>query len=217
MPEDASVRHGQRKVPLSHDHIKKQKVLVHLQGNATRSRFGTHESESPRSQMGSAREERQEDRTTSPSEDDGFQKDSRSGFSQHRNPLKSKSRDQALSSTKSSKRPRAIQSESVELGEERSNAAQPQSNVGPPSQSQIYREINRQSKTATALNAPKPVQSRQAWSKEETQRLIELIEEYGTSWALLKRKDEIDGNILERRGQVALKDKARNMKFDYRK
>ena len=63
----------------------------------------------------------------------------------------------------------------------------------------------------------KPPQVRKGWTDEETQRLLELIIEFGTSWALLKSEDFAAGNILESRDQVALKDKARNMKMDYLK
>jgi hypothetical protein len=73
---------------------------------------------------------------------------------------------------------------------------------------------------------PKPVGSRtlysdartrRRWTEEENDRLIYLIENYGVSWAALKRKDDVmdDGPKLEDRDQVQLKDRARNIKIEY--
>ncbi|KAJ9238500.1 hypothetical protein DTO169E5_4700 [Paecilomyces variotii] len=79
----------------------------------------------------------------------------------------------------------------------------------------------------TSEPKPKPVESRPAysdysrarrrWSNEENERLIYLIENYGVSWATLKRKDDVmeDGPKLEDRDQVQLKDRARNIKIEY--
>ena len=77
-----------------------------------------------------------------------------------------------------------------------------------------YKEVNAGAKRITAKQSKK-VQSRKAWTERETGTLINLIEEYGTSWTLLKESDT-DG-VLKRRDQVALKDKARNMKLDFLK
>ena len=46
---------------------------------------------------------------------------------------------------------------------------------------------------------------------------LDLITQYGTSWARLKKEDGRDGKteFLGDRDQVALKDKARNMKLDF--
>ncbi|KAL9114273.1 MAG: hypothetical protein Q9227_001695 [Pyrenula ochraceoflavens] len=65
-------------------------------------------------------------------------------------------------------------------------------------------------------HSPKP-QVRRAWTAEETERLIDLIAEHGLSWVRLKTFDECheEGEVLGRRDQVALKDKARNMKMDF--
>ena len=72
------------------------------------------------------------------------------------------------------------------------------------------------SKNVSRLNLPKP-QNRTKWSPAEDDRLISLIEEVGCSWARIKKLDADSGNILELRDQVALKDKARNMKYDFLK
>ena len=91
-----------------------------------------------------------------------------------------------------------------------------QSSRPPPSQVEEYRAANAAAKERKAWQV-KPPQVRKGWTDEETQRLLELIEEHGTSWALLKSEDFAAGNILASRDQVALKDKARNMKMDYLK
>lgn len=85
-----------------------------------------------------------------------------------------------------------------------------------PSQVHTYNEANSLAKERVALRN-KTVQTRRAWTENETQTLLDLIVDYGTSWAQLKRADDSDSGLLKDRGQVALKDKARNMKFDYLK
>ncbi|KAL8678258.1 MAG: hypothetical protein Q9186_005371 [Xanthomendoza sp. 1 TL-2023] len=87
-----------------------------------------------------------------------------------------------------------------------------------PSQVEVYREVNSTAKHRVA-SQPKRPQTRTPWSAVETNRLQELIEEYGLSWSLLKKRDEEhdDGQKLADRDQTALKDKARNMKMDYLK
>ena len=78
---------------------------------------------------------------------------------------------------------------------------------------ETYVRANESAKQNMALGT-KPPQKRSAWTGAETDMLHHLITEYGTSWALLKQQDE---NVLKARDQVALKDKARNMKMDYLK
>lgn len=58
---------------------------------------------------------------------------------------------------------------------------------------------------------------RKAWTRAEEAQLQSLIADYGTSWTELKKMDEADGNLLADRDQVALKDKARNMKMAFLK
>ena len=86
----------------------------------------------------------------------------------------------------------------------------------PASQVEEYLAANAAAKERKAWQV-KPPQVRKGWTEEETERLLELIEEHGTSWALLKNEDFAAGEILQSRDQVALKDKARNMKLDYLK
>ena len=87
----------------------------------------------------------------------------------------------------------------------------------PLSQSHVeYVRVNQSAKQKMAV-VPKPPQSRTAWTSVETEMLLYLITEYGTSWKLLKNEDRNQGHVLEARDQVSLKDKARNMKMDYLK
>lgn len=88
------------------------------------------------------------------------------------------------------------------------------------SQAQIAEQtkrINRLAKDQVRARAPTKVQTRRPWSEEETSTLIEYIMEHGTSYAFIKNLDESDQNVLEGRDQIALKDKARNIKTDYLK
>ena len=85
-----------------------------------------------------------------------------------------------------------------------------------PTQLDTSKEANALAREMTALR-PKKVQSRTPWSDEETETLLQLITTYGTSWAVLQAEDKRNGDVLSSRGQVALKDKARNLKMDYLK
>lgn len=90
-------------------------------------------------------------------------------------------------------------------------------NAPPPTQLENFKKANSENKLRKSDKTKKP-QSRKAWTDKETEALIELISEHGTSWALLKTIDEKSGgNKLASRDQVALKDKARNMKLDFLK
>ena len=81
---------------------------------------------------------------------------------------------------------------------------------------QEYIRVNESAKQKMAV-VTKPPQRRSAWTGVETDMLYYLITEHGTSWKLLKEQDREQGHVLEARDQVALKDKARNMKMDYLK
>ena len=84
----------------------------------------------------------------------------------------------------------------------------------PTAQPDVYATINA---TAKARNAavPRPTQVRTPWSMLETDKLLDLIQDFGPKWARLKNEDTDD--VLLNRDQVALKDKARNMKLDFLK
>lgn len=87
----------------------------------------------------------------------------------------------------------------------------------PPERVQLenYKMAKELARINTAARAKKKTQTRKAWTDLETETLINLISEHGTSWKLLKDKDA--GKVLVDRDQTALKDKARNIKFDYLK
>lgn len=82
-------------------------------------------------------------------------------------------------------------------------------------QSEAYKATNEAAKMNTAARTKKKVQTRKAWTDLETETLINLIQDHGTSWKLLKDQDV--NKILLDRDQTSLKDKARNIKLDYLK
>jgi hypothetical protein len=86
-----------------------------------------------------------------------------------------------------------------------------------------YELVNAQAKQIT-IKVSKPIQTRTPWSKPQTDMLIWLIGEYGPAYSTIaKEAEEKYNDIFGNRGsnkqllQGALKDKARNMKFDYMK
>ena len=79
-------------------------------------------------------------------------------------------------------------------------------------QADVYNEAKNAARIVTARR-PKNPQSRTFWTREEEGQLMDLIKDYGCSWTKLKTMDR--ENILESRDQVALKDKARNMKVNF--
>ena len=116
---------------------------------------------------------------------------------------------------KRSKGQRSSQVENEENDVTRGNPEEENISQFPPSQLDNYKKANSSAKYMKA-ETPKRAQSRRAWTDLETEKLIALIEEYGISWAQLKDYDG-DNGVLANRDQVALKDKARNMKLDYLK
>jgi hypothetical protein len=73
--------------------------------------------------------------------------------------------------------------------------------------------------TAKRLVKRRQPQQRSRWTEVEVERLVELIEDYGVSWAYLLTMDgeHPQGAVLQQRDQTSLKDKARNMKIDFLK
>ena len=112
--------------------------------------------------------------------------------------------------------PKKVRIQAANGARAQSIAQERQSTGPPPSQVEEYLAANAAAKERKAWQV-KPPQVRKGWTEEETERLLELIEEHGTSWALLKSEDFAAGNVLDSRDQVALKDKARNMKLDFLK
>jgi hypothetical protein len=77
-----------------------------------------------------------------------------------------------------------------------------------------FREVNAHAKYAVARITQKSrtTQKRIPWSEADTDKFIKLIGEHGCSWADLHRRGEFG-----HRDQVALKDKARNLKVAFLK
>lgn len=83
-----------------------------------------------------------------------------------------------------------------------------------------YRVVNAIAKDNTRLIPPK-IQTRTRWTPTEEDALVDYIRRLGCSWSRIKKEDSDDTDDkvpprwLDGRDQVALKDKARNMKFDF--
>lgn len=85
------------------------------------------------------------------------------------------------------------------------------------------REYTEQKEILTS-QAPRPTPTprralintgRVRWTPEAELKFEEYVCDYGCSWAYIKQLDEAEDNLLEGRDQVALKDKARNMKVSF--
>jgi hypothetical protein len=86
------------------------------------------------------------------------------------------------------------------------------SDVPPPS----YGEVNAVARYAAAARSTQPTyrtQRRTPWSEADTDTLIKLIGQHCTRWSIIKSA----GSFEVERDQVALKDKARNIKARYLK
>ncbi|KIW15203.1 hypothetical protein PV08_05248 [Exophiala spinifera] len=84
----------------------------------------------------------------------------------------------------------------------------------------VNAEAKRNAQLSRALRGGSAVQVRKGWTEAETHRLIELIELVnGPSWVQIQEEDfaHADGPELHNRDQIALKDKARNLKMDFLK
>ena len=158
-----------------------------------------------------------------PSEDGGFERDSRVHDIQRKRTAAPVGKRRAPATTEQSPAKRIRQARAPdedEDDEEDLRAAADQhnrANAPRPSQAQIYKRTNEQAKLFSATQQPKKVQRRNAWSGDETEALIDYIETIGTSWAQILKTDETDREVLQSRDQVALKDKARNIKMDFLK
>lgn len=153
------------------------------------------------------------DELEEPSQDQGFQQDNRTFDVASRRAVKPA---RAPRRTKKARIAQAAQA----INEAEQNFSQPeqatQDNSVPRSTFDAYQQSKERAQEFQA-SQPKKVQVRKAWTDEETGLLLDLIEEHGTSWRLLKQIDLENDYILKDRDQVALKDKARNMKLDFLK
>jgi len=154
-----------------------------------------------------------------PSQDEGFQQDNRNQDIAG----KRRSKPQAAARVPSqlqqpAKRARMTEGEDEDGNHDVDAAVDDYNNAGDPPDSTLgaYQSSKTRALAMTA-SQPKKVQVRKAWTDDETGTLLDLIEEHGTSWRLLKEIDDNGHSILRGRDQVALKDKARNMKLDFLK
>ncbi|RDW64255.1 hypothetical protein BP5796_10757 [Coleophoma crateriformis] len=82
----------------------------------------------------------------------------------------------------------------------------------PPTFSSVA-AIAKQEGTRARARRPTMSQTRIPWSEHDSSLLVKLIGEYGSSWTQIEQR----GGFEVSRGQVGLKDKARNMKVAYLK
>ena len=183
-----------------------QRRLIDRQENATRVAFDSQDTDS--------------NQNASPADlddEDDFQEQQPPVGSSSRRSLKSSNKRTATEPPRSQgPSPKKVRIHAANGARAQSIAQDRHPSRPPASQIQEYLAANAAAKERKAWQV-KPPQVRKGWTEEETERLLELIEEHGTSWALLKSEDFVAGNILESRDQVALKDKARNLKLDYLK
>jgi Myb-like DNA-binding domain len=98
------------------------------------------------------------------------------------------------------------------LSTHNSNTPPPSSSLPPTSTAAYLRE---RARDPIVASKPRHVQTRRPYTAEEEERLVELIEQHGSSYTLIKQFDEchVDGPLLEDRTQVQLKDKAQELKY----
>ena len=193
--------------------------IMDPQPNAQRVTFDSQFQDIPESSRGTKRTfvetmDAEGDELEEPSQDQGFQQDSRTFDTASRRAQKP-----AQAPRRRTRKTRTAQS-TQNTNNSAQDFTQPeptaQDNEVPGSSLEAYQQIKEKAQEFTA-GRPKKVQVRKSWTDEETGLLLDLIEEHGTSWRLLKQIDKENGFILKDRDQVALKDKARNMKLDFLK
>ena len=150
-----------------------------------------------------------------PSQDQGFQQDSRT-FDDAASRRAQKPVQAPRRRTKKARTTQTAQAVNTSTQDYTQPEPSAQDNGIPPSSLGVYQQAKEDAHEVMA-GRPKKVQVRRAWTDKETGLLLDLIEEHGTSWRLLKQIDLENGHILKDRDQVALKDKARNMKLDFLK
>ncbi len=89
----------------------------------------------------------------------------------------------------------------------------------PPSTAQRLEFIRSRARDPIVAAKPRKLQTRTFYTVAEEARLVELIEEHGIGYALIKQMDarHEDGPLLLERTQVQLKDKAQDLKFQFLK
>ena len=208
--------------------LTEKRSLMDRQENAERVSFDSDSQESSPSHHERSGEQgiqdHESDHHYEMSQDVGFQTDNRPITTSIQSRVATSGNRHGLRPTTSSvRRPRRHQitrniREAVEEDDVRGAVEQHNNvDVPAPSQSRAYRRVNSTAKLDVSVRVPKKPQTRTPWSVEETGLLLDLIQDNGLSWALIKKIDDSRDKVLWRRDQVALKDKARNMKVDYLK
>lgn len=82
----------------------------------------------------------------------------------------------------------------------------------PPNSTQVG--LAAMTATHRAKRPNRQTQTRSLWSQNDSDQLVDLIENYGCSWAEIQKIAEFERGEV---GQVALKDRARNLKVNFLK
>ena len=155
-----------------------------------------------------------------PSQDEGFQTDTRPSFQRAPVPNMQRSREEIIPTRP---RKRARNSRSISGARVATSAAPstPQEQPSPMdlvsgTQAEIYAQVNTQSRLR-ASQISKPRKAKEPWTNDEINALVDYIAKLGFSCGKIIELDkaETGQKRLLRRDNVALKDKARNMKMDY--
>ncbi|KAF2431187.1 hypothetical protein EJ08DRAFT_733424 [Tothia fuscella] len=161
------------------------------------------------------------------SEEEGFERDNRQASAADRRRAETSSTARRAGKQRARLSPKRARTEHLESSAPHDHDFQDDSTSGDDLGRRTQSNI-RQS-TQYAIRPAKSMQKRKGWTLEQETALLDYIEEYGTSWAQIKAidagtqdeddtEDVGDGpNLLHGRDQVALKDKARNMRFAFHK
>ena len=221
--EDEEVRQASSRQALT-----ARRSFIDPQAGATRLTFD--ESQAPISLSGSSDHSRKR-KGVSGDDDEDLELSQDQGFQTHDHDvdvaarrraklIQRKSRASQNSLGRSPKRARVVAP--TDVADEVQASPEPTSSrgdVAPTSTYEAHRKANMQAKILSSMRPNKAVQTRKPWSIDETETLLHLIMNHGTSWSTLKNIDANSdlGEVLGSRDQVALKDKARNMKVDFLK
>ena len=210
----------------------KKRSLLHRQPNAEKVQWedNSQDSVGGPSNRKRARQDREE---TEESEDQGFQHDQRVPDPSRRTAAPPARRRTPVQATPSPPKRARVQSRNDSLFVERDDgrrsqdraeaALQASARLGAfddddedeedrPRFTQVSQAAHLASVRLKAMNDTSP-QKRTAWSEPDTHHLIDLIGDYGCSWSTIEKQ----GGFEVARGQVALKDKARNIKVSFLK
>ena len=200
--------------------------LVDPQPGATRVTFDTQESTQPGPpNQRSFRHPDQivdhpgSDYLPEPTQDEGFQTDTRPGF-QNAPVVNMRRGGEEIAPTRPRKRartsrptPRARITSPIARNTPQEQPATTMDLI-PGSQAEMYAQVNTQSRLR-ASQIVKPRKAKEPWTNDEINALVDYIARWGFLCGKIKEVDRAGPRRLERRDNVALKDKARNMKMDY--